>query len=239
MDFGEGMVWMATIMAVLAHPDDETFICGGTLAKYGHEGHLVVLVSATKGEMGRRMGVPPIETRESIPSVREQELRNACKALKIEDLRFLGIRDKLVEIEPFDGLKQTILESHLLDVKPDTVITFHEVLGGHPDHCAIGKATKEAFQAYQKQVPKAKLFYLCWKNVADNARAHGLSPEQITKIEVKPYNPYKLQAFRAHKTQSGMDEWLWKRDEVSVKKFGSHEYFIQANPPYQRTNSLI
>jgi N-acetylglucosamine malate deacetylase 2 len=232
------MVWMATILTVLAHPDDETFICGGTLAKYAHEGHRVVLVSATKGEMGRRMGVPPTETRESIPSVREQELRNACKALKIDDLRFLGIRDKLVEVQPFDELKQTVLE-HLIDVKPDAIITFHEVLGGHPDHCAIGKATKEAYQVYQRQVSKANLFYLCWKNVADNASSFGLSPEQITKIEVSSYNPYKLQAFRAHKTQTGMDDWLWKRDEIAVKKFGSHEFFIQANPPFQRMNSLI
>ncbi|HSU79842.1 MAG TPA: PIG-L family deacetylase [Candidatus Angelobacter sp.] len=229
---------MATIMAVLAHPDDETFICGGTLAKYGHEGHRVVLVSATKGEMGRRMGVPPIETRESIPIVREQELRNACNALKIEDLRFLGIRDKLVEIQPFDELKQTVLD-HLLDVKPDIVITFHEVLGGHPDHCAIGKATQAAFLNYQEQISKAQLFYLCWKNVADNASSYGLSPDQITKIEVSPYNRNKLQAFRAHKTQSGMDDWLWKRDEVSVRRFGSHEYFIQAFPPYRLTNSLV
>jgi bacillithiol biosynthesis deacetylase BshB2 len=235
------MVRMATIMAVLAHPDDETFICGGTLAKYGHEEHYIVLVSATKGEMGRRMGVPPVETRESIPLVREQELRNACKILKIDDLRFLGIRDKLLEIQPFDELKQTVL-NHLIEVKPNVIITFHEVLGGHPDHCTIGKATKEAFKDYQQQIDdnlQTKLFYLCWKNVVDNASEYGLSPEQITKIEVSPYNPHKLQAFRAHKTQSGMDEWLWKRDEVSLKKFGSYEYFIQANPPYSEKNSLI
>jgi len=235
------MIHMATIMAVLAHPDDETFICGGTLAKYGHEGHRVVLVSATKGEMGRRMGVPPTETRESIPMVRELELTSACRALKIEDLRFLEIRDKLVEIQPFHVLTDRILEQ-IIDVKPDAIITFHEVLGGHPDHCAIGKATKEAYHSYQKQVDaasKAKLFYLCWESVAKNVSDYGLSPKQITKIEVKPYNQFKLQAFRAHKTQSGMDEWLWKRDEVSIKRFGAHEYFIQAVPPYDYPNSLI
>jgi N-acetylglucosamine malate deacetylase 2 len=232
---------MATILAVLAHPDDETFICGGTLAKYGHEGHHVVLISATKGEMGRRMGVPPTESRESIPIVREQELRNSCKALKIEDLRFLGIRDKLLEIQPFDELKKTVLK-HIIDVNPDVIITFHEVLGGHPDHCTIGKATKEACQDYFMNTDdalKTKLFYLCWKNVADHPETYGLSPEQITKIEISSYQPYKLQAFRAHKTQSGMDDWLWKRDEISLKRFGAYEYFIQAFPPYQQTDSLI
>ncbi len=47
------------LLAVFAHPDDETFICGGTLAKYASEGVEIALVSATRGEMGRRMGNPP------------------------------------------------------------------------------------------------------------------------------------------------------------------------------------
>jgi N-acetylglucosamine malate deacetylase 2 len=233
---------MATILAVFAHPDDETFICGGTLAKYAHEGHRVILVCATKGEMGRRMGVPPVATRESIPMIREQELRNACEALHIEDLRFLGIRDKLLEIQPFEHLTQKVLE-HIVETQPDSIVTFHETLGGHPDHCTIGLATTTAFQIYTKQLKshgKARLFYVCWPGVAQNARQYGFMPEQIVKIEVKPYNPYKLQAFRAHKTQSEIDAWVWKRDEVSLKKLPAHEYFIQAHAPFTSSiNSLL
>jgi N-acetylglucosamine malate deacetylase 2 len=226
---------MSTILAVLAHPDDETFICGGTLAKYAHEGHHVVLVCATKGEMGRRMGIPPTATRESIPDIREQELKNACKALGIGDLRFLGIRDKLLEIQPIDKLAQMVLH-HMHEIKPDAVITFHEILGGHPDHCTIGTATQKAFQRFLEQegeTHKSELFYLCWESVAQNHREHGLVPEQITKIEVKPYNVYKLKAFRAHRTQSQIDDWVWKRDEISLKRFSVYEYFIQAHEPYE------
>ncbi|MFC3885510.1 PIG-L family deacetylase [Bacillus songklensis] len=233
---------MATMLAVFAHPDDETFICGGTLAKYAYEGHRVVLVCATKGEMGRRMGIPPAATRESLPVIREQELKKACEALRINDLRFLGIRDKLLEIQPFDKLTQSVLD-HMIDVKPAAVITFHETLGGHPDHCTIGLATTTAFQMYQERTEdyaKAKLFYVCWPEAAQHARQYGLLPEQITKIEVKPYNSYKLQAFRAHKTQSEIDKWVWKRDKVSLKKFPMYEYFIQAHAPYHsHTDSLL
>lgn len=50
------------LLAVFAHPDDESFICGGTLAKYASEGVDITLVSATRGEMGRRMAIRPIST---------------------------------------------------------------------------------------------------------------------------------------------------------------------------------
>lgn len=222
---------MATILAVFAHPDDETFICGGTLAKYAYDGHRVVLVCATKGEMGRRMGVPPIVTRESIPKFREQELINACKALHIEDLRFLGIRDKLLEIHPFESLTQTVLEQ-MIDVKPDVVITFHETLGGHPDHCTIGLATKSAFARYANSNLEAELYYVCWSNVAQDPKVYGFLPEQITEINVKNEHLHKLQAYRAHKTQSEMDAWVWKGVQESVSHFQSHEYFIQAHEPF-------
>ncbi|MBM7571652.1 PIG-L family deacetylase [Aquibacillus albus] len=225
---------MATIMAVFAHPDDETFICGGTMAKHGHEGHRVVLVCATKGEMGRRMGVPPIATREDIPTIREQELNNACKVLQIKELRFLGYRDKLLEIQPSETLTQAVFEQ-MIEIKPDAVVTFHETLGGHPDHCAIGLATTQAFQMYQKcgvSPSKANLFYVSGSNAAKNPRQYGLLPQQMTKVHVKEYLYYKLLAFRAHKTQSEMDDWVWMRDGKSLKKFSEYEYFINAHPPY-------
>jgi N-acetylglucosamine malate deacetylase 2 len=235
-------LFMATILAVFAHPDDETFICGGTLAKYAKEGHQVILVSATSGEMGRRMGVPPTATRESIPHIRSQELKEACEALQIEDLRLLGIRDKLVEIQPLEQLTNTVL-AHMVDVQPDVVITFHDVLGGHPDHCAIGLATTKAFQKYEHSSTIHKnvdLFYLCWPSVAHDAQHFGLDEDQIIEIDVEAYNRYKLQAFRAHRTQTEMDEWVWKRDEESIKKFGKYEYFIKVYTPfYGHSKSLI
>jgi len=199
-------------------------------------------VSATSGEMGRRMGVPPTATRESIPHIRAQELKEACEALQIEDLRMLGIRDKLLEIHPLEQLADSVL-AQLVDVQPDVVITFHEVLGGHPDHCTIGLATTKAFQQYQNFSDRNKnldLFYLCWPSVAQDAQHFGLEKEQIIEIDVEAYNQYKLQAFRAHRTQTEMDDWVWKRDDESLKKFGKYEYFIKVHTPfYAHSKSLL
>lgn len=83
--------------------------------------------------------------RETMGAAREQELRNACASLGIRDLRFLDIRDKTVEFideELLIGRIAGLME----EIEPDVVLTFHERLGGHPDHCAIGKATTAAFR---------------------------------------------------------------------------------------------
>lgn len=69
------------LLVVLAHPDDESFLCGGTIAKMSERGVHITLLCATKGEMGRRMGNPILTSRETLPGVRVRELKSACKEL--------------------------------------------------------------------------------------------------------------------------------------------------------------
>ncbi|MCX6037158.1 MAG: PIG-L family deacetylase, partial [Chloroflexi bacterium] len=81
-----------TLLAVLAHPDDESFGMGGTLALYASRGVDVHLVCATRGEVG---GVAPqlLEGFESIAKLRESELRCAAGVLGLTSVHFLGYRD--------------------------------------------------------------------------------------------------------------------------------------------------
>jgi LmbE family N-acetylglucosaminyl deacetylase len=67
-----------TLMAVFAHPNDEAYGVGGTLAKYAAEGCDVHLVAATRGEAGE-IRDPSLATKANLPQVREQELRCACE----------------------------------------------------------------------------------------------------------------------------------------------------------------
>lgn len=216
---------MSTLVAVFAHPDDETFICGGTLAKYATEGHKVVLVCATKGEMGRRMGIPPTATRESIPALRQKELTDACVALGIVDLQFLGLRDKTLEIQPFEQLVRMIL-SHLERERPEVVITFHEQFGGHADHCTIGAATTAAFQRYATGSPQAKLYFVAWSGFVTRAADYGLEKSTFTSIDISAHLTAKMNAYRAHRTQSKMLEWVWQDSKQSMRRLGNTEYFI-------------
>lgn len=222
---------MGTVVAVLAHPDDETFICGGTLAKAAAAGHRVVLVCATKGEMGRRLGVPPTATRETLPDLREQEMRAACAALGVHEVQWLGVRDKTLEIQPPDALVTRILNVFSAE-RPDVVLTFHERLGGHPDHCTIGMIATRAWRTYVAQQPQTRLFYVAWSTMAEHPDQYGLRAEQVLDIDVSAYLLPKLRAYRAHRTQSGLNRSVWKHDAQACSSLPSREYFLQPEPPW-------
>ena len=86
------------LMAVLAHPDDESLGVGGTLAKYASEGVDVCLVTATRGDGGRFRGYPRGEDghpgRAAVASTREAELRAAATVLGIREVSVLDYRDQ-------------------------------------------------------------------------------------------------------------------------------------------------
>jgi N-acetyl-1-D-myo-inositol-2-amino-2-deoxy-alpha-D-glucopyranoside deacetylase len=144
------------LLAVLAHPDDETFGTGGTLAYYSRIGVEVHLVCATRGEVGE-VDAEMLEGYSSIGELREFELRCAAQHLGLAGVHFLGYRDSGMQGSPDNqhpqALAAALLEQVTKDVvhyirllKPQVVITF-DPLGGymHPDHIAIQRATEKAF----------------------------------------------------------------------------------------------
>ena len=84
---------MATggLLVVLAHPDDESLI-GGTMAHYTDAGIPVTMLCATRGEVGE-IAPGTGATPETLAAYREQELRDACALLGVQDVRFLSFRD--------------------------------------------------------------------------------------------------------------------------------------------------
>jgi LmbE family N-acetylglucosaminyl deacetylase len=150
---------MLTLMAVFAHPDDESFGIGSTLARYGADPEVrVVLVCATRGEAGE-ISDPSLATPERLGEVREQELRCACRVLKVDELQFLGYRDSgmagtpdnqnpqaLAMADPAEAVGRIV--AHIRRERPDVVVTHDESGGyGHPDHVATHRYTKAAFAA--------------------------------------------------------------------------------------------
>jgi len=80
------------VLSVLAHPDDESFLCAATLAQFVAGGAAVCVVSATRGEVGEiAEGVDA--TPDNLGEVRARELRNAMRELGVDDVQFLGYRD--------------------------------------------------------------------------------------------------------------------------------------------------
>lgn len=145
------------LLAIYAHPDDESFLSGGTLAKAASEGIEVTLVCATRGEVGE-IADPTLATPETLAQVREGELRQAAKALGIGRVEFLNYRDSGMAGTPENDHPNALanaspdevvprLVSIIREVRPQVVMTFDPGGGyGHPDHMAMSRHTLDACQ---------------------------------------------------------------------------------------------
>src|ERR1700756_2813323 len=81
------------VMSIHAHPDDQEFTVGGTLAKWARAGSEIVTVCITSGGAGSNDHTPPDMTREALVPIREDEQRRACRVLGISEVLFLGYED--------------------------------------------------------------------------------------------------------------------------------------------------
>ncbi|WKZ42782.1 MAG: PIG-L family deacetylase [Anaerolineales bacterium] len=146
-----------TILAVLAHPDDETFGLGGTLALYAQRGYDTYYVCATRGEVGAA-DEEFMKGFKDTAEMRTDELMRAAKILGLKDVFFLGYRDSGMagsedNKHPDAQVAHSIDEvagrvvKYIRELKPDVVITF-DPIGGykHPDHIHIQRATTLAFE---------------------------------------------------------------------------------------------
>jgi LmbE family N-acetylglucosaminyl deacetylase len=162
------------LLAVLAHPDDESLGFGGTLAKYASQGIETYLITATRGEAGRfgslgRSG-DPLE----VARVREAELRDAAAVLGISDVSILGFPDGAVDKVPHSIAIRAIAR-HIRRIQPHIIVTFGPDGGyGHPDHIAVSQfataaslcAADPAYAMDEVSAPPhrvAKLYYLAWR----------------------------------------------------------------------------
>jgi LmbE family N-acetylglucosaminyl deacetylase len=145
------------LLAVLAHPDDESFGLGGTLALYSSRGYDVYYVCATRGEAGT-VDEEHLKGFKDTAEMRTAELMKAAQALGLKEVFFLGYRDSGMpgtepnqhpdaQINaPIDEVAGRVVK-YIRDLKPEVVLTF-DPIGGykHPDHIHIHKATVLAFE---------------------------------------------------------------------------------------------
>ena len=203
------------VLAVYPHPDDETFGKAGTIAQFTRAGVSVTLICGTLGQMGRNMGKPFFANRETLPKIREQELRDACAVLGIQDLRLLGLRDKTLEFEDPNKLTDQV-EAVIREVNPSLVMTYYPGHGVHPDHDALSAATVRAVA----RMPKNDRPVIYGSAVTRNAQS-VLGPPHVV-VDVSDVTDIKLDAYRAHRSQSEgmlqrMEERMAEDPEYRVK----------------------
>ena len=172
------MVVSYRLLAVFAHPDDETG-SAGALAAAAAGGNHVALACATRGEVGE-ISASDLATPDTLGSVREAEMRAAAGLIGIQELIFLGYRDSGMAGTPENGDPRSFNQADpravtgqlvglIRRIRPDVVITFDPSGGyGHPDHIAANHYTEAAYdlacdpEAYPEMGPAfrpQRLFY--------------------------------------------------------------------------------
>jgi bacillithiol biosynthesis deacetylase BshB2 len=183
------------VLVIFPHPDDEAFGVSGTIATHAANGTPVTYACLTLGEMGRNMGNPPFTTREGLPKIRREELKNAAAVLGIQDLRMLGFRDKTIEFEDDEkliGLVTDLIE----ELKPSLLISFYPGYAVHPDHDATGAAVVAAV----KRLPAEKRPKLNLVAFSANC-VDEIGPADIVH-DISPLADKKLGSIKAHRSQS-------------------------------------
>ena len=166
---------MSTLFLVHAHPDDEAISTGGVMARADEEGRRVVLVTATRGEVGEIHNMDEAESRPRLAEIRTEELRRAGELLGVDRQEFLGYRDSGMvgtgdNDNPSSFHQAPLAEAaeriaaFLREEKPDVVVTYGpDGLYGHPDHVKAHHATVAALDLLEREGwQPAKAYFVCF-----------------------------------------------------------------------------
>jgi LmbE family N-acetylglucosaminyl deacetylase len=239
------------LAAVFAHPDDDTFGLGGTLATDGEDIDYTLIV-ATSGEAGM-IADPTLASQANLAEVREGEEREALRELGVgrAEVHFLHHPDGRLSEVARQALVAAIVRI-LEQAAPQVVVTFGpEGITRHDDHIAIGQAATEAFHEARATAGDGtfeRLFYVAipqsdldayWAAV----RAEGIDPgdpdapfqprgvpdHTITaRFDGRRVWATKWRALQAHRTQAPEVDAIPERIRVQSLAF---ESFVQAWPP--------
>jgi len=208
---------MATLVCFHAHPDDESIATGGTMALAAAAGHRVVLVVATRGEMGEpQPGV--LAEGEELWERRVVETHTAAELLGVDRVEFLGYRDSGMIGEPSNDdpscFWQADLEEAaqrmaaiLRDVDAD-VLTIYDSHGGygHPDHIQVHRVGRRAAEiagvgtVFQSTMNRDRIL----RQMAENAEAFEQEVEQ--ELEGETVEQMRRRAEAAERGEFGSPE---------------------------------
>ena len=239
------------ILCIFAHPDDESYIVGGTIARAVNEGAEVTVISATKGDKGFQH-INDDAQKQKIMETRKQELERAAD--------ILGIREIILWDYPDGGLdslrdKEQELTNKLINainsVYPNTIITFGpDGVSGHRDHIAIGALAVKTARAYAERRRKEawndadiKVYgvtiprefnHAMEQVIASRRRTTGhydksratASPalREVERVDIANFTEKKFAAMRAHSSQN--PEGLIAAYTSQPKEFWTYEYFL-------------
>jgi LmbE family N-acetylglucosaminyl deacetylase len=228
-----------SLMFVLAHPDDETFGPGGTIAKYAREGVRVSVVIATSGQAGRAGGFA--STPEELGRVREGEARAAGQYLGVSTIHLFGYMDGKLDQADETEVEEKVVRI-MREERPDVVVTFGPEGAGneHRDHQRISRIATAAVaaaadpQGFSDQIQSGlaphlvkKFYYMSGRETPWREMSRPFMPV-TTVIDISDFVDAKLEAFKLHRSQQ---EWTGR-----LKEWMSANHNTE---PYHRAASIV
>jgi LmbE family N-acetylglucosaminyl deacetylase len=215
---------MKKLLALFAHPDDESFGPGGSIATWAQAGVEIEVMCATKGEEGT-----PDENQVTA-QIRSKELEEAAKILGVKKVEFLGFKDGQIGNLAMIQL-QEIFAKKIQEYQPDALLTFNlNGVSGHIDHIAVALAATKAFQ--DTKIPEKIYYYSNLKTFTDTMSDYfiyfpqGITDSQADEIlDVTPVWDKRVQAMHCHKSQIHDITRILARYESMPKR----EYFLVKN----------
>jgi LmbE family N-acetylglucosaminyl deacetylase len=250
---------VSTVVFFHAHPDDEAIATAGTMAALSDAGHRVVLVTATRGELGE---VPDdLADGESLADRRIKELAAASAILGVSRQTFLDYHDSGMAGEPTNTAPGSFaaadvdeagaaLARILEEESADVLVTYDEHGGyGHPDHVQVHRVGMRAADlagtgvVYMATMNRDFVRSLSERIDPSEIEVPDRSPEEMenmgepaerltTDIDVTPWIGRKHRAMEVHASQiSETSFFLSMSDEVFSVVWG-HEWYIRVRPPW-------
>lgn len=238
-----------SVLAVFAHPDDETLLAGGVLAACAAAGRRVSIVSMTRGERGPTE-LPGFTDRRALGDAREAELLAAARALGASSAECLDYPDgELADADEEQAVRT--LAALLEREQPEVVISFSdEGLYWHPDHLAVSRFLNAALELLGRVSAGTWLYGATWPEghagrLVSLMRARGLSADLwglepdafgapshsiTTSPDVRPFLPAKLAALRGYASQIGPSHLLSALPDDLAEEFLGREYFVRIRP---------
>jgi len=256
---------VGTIVSFHAHPDDESIGTAGTLALAAEAGHRVVIVFATRGELGEPVpGV--LADGEQLSLRRSAECYAAARELGAHRVEFLGYTDSGMMGEPTNDAPYCFWRAPvehaarrlavIVDEEEADVLTAYDDIGGygHPDHIQVHRVGMRAAELSAVPVVAQQTINRDWLSrgmrrltasgqvdpmVAmpePDAEHFGKPEAQIThRVEVVDVADRKRAAMRAHASQMGPDHPLLGMPEPMFLVVLGVEFYIVTPPPSRAT----
>jgi LmbE family N-acetylglucosaminyl deacetylase len=249
---------MATAVFFHAHPDDEAIATGGTMARAAAEGHRVVLVCATKGELGE-VAEGFLPDGESLTDRRVAEVHAAGEVLGVQRVAFLGYRDSGMDGEPTtrdpecfamaDVGEAAARLAAILREEDAEVLTVYDERGnyGHPDHIQVHRVGVRAAElagtprVYESTMNRDYILDLMRSRadeMGDIADAPdpdemdlGVPADQITTtVDVSDYVERKRDAMAAHASQIPEESFFLQLPPDAFRAAFGQEWYIRRGP---------